>query len=92
MTSVNGITQLGNESEVNGEKGDRQLKKNHQQKKTVVLENSRLKQRQNSISLFCDHLNFLQVLRFKLSFTLCVVVNIQLLVQFSYQNKHGFHS
>ena len=33
MTSVDGITQFGNESEVNREKGDPQLKKNHQQKK-----------------------------------------------------------
>ena len=33
MTSVDGITQLGNESEVNREKFDPQLKKNHQQRK-----------------------------------------------------------
>ena len=32
MTSVDAITQLGNESEVNRKKGDPQLKKNQRQK------------------------------------------------------------
>ena len=51
MTSVDGITQLGNESEVNREKGDPQLKKNHQQKKTVILKNSSLNDFKTDISL-----------------------------------------
>ena len=42
MTSVDGITQLGNESEASREKSDPQLKKNHPQKKTVILKNSSL--------------------------------------------------
>ena len=47
MTSVDGITQLGNESEVNREKGDPQLKKTINRRKIVIQENSSLKQFQN---------------------------------------------
>ena len=34
----------------------------------------------------------MQVSQFKLSFDLCIIVNIQSLTQFSYLNKHGFYS
>ena len=47
MTSVDGITQLGNESEVNREKGEPQLKKTINRRKIVIQENSSLKQLQN---------------------------------------------
>ena len=55
MTSVDGITQLGNESEVNREKGDPQLKKNHQQKKNRHPNEQFTKTISKLISLFCSY-------------------------------------
>ena len=55
MMLVDCITQLIDESEINRKKGDPQLKKvTMNRRKTVILENSLLKQFQNRF-LLCDH-------------------------------------
>ena len=57
MTSVGGITQLDNESEVYRKRGDPQRKRKQDRRKTAIPENSYLEQFFKLISLSCNHWN-----------------------------------
>ena len=78
------ITQLADEAEEKRKKGDPQEKRPSSEGENCHTRKQFTKRISKLTLFFCDYLNSLQVSQFEVSFTLCVIVNIPLLVQFGY--------